>query len=58
MKLPIDDCAEGGGPREVWFLCSFYHESLRSLILKELCDLTSDWFQIEDRDSVKPAEAL
>ena len=28
----IDDYAKGGGPEEVRLLCSFYHESLRSLI--------------------------
>ena len=26
----IDDYAEDGGPREVWILCSFYHEPLRT----------------------------
>ena len=28
----IDDYAKDGGQREVWLLCSFYHESLRSWI--------------------------
>ena len=58
---PIDDYAKDGEPGEVWLLCSFYQEFLRSLIVKEvqeLCDLTSDWFQLEDRDSVKPFEAV
>ena len=32
----MDDYAKDGGPREVWFLCSFYYESLRSLIVKEV----------------------
>ena len=57
----IDDYAKDDGPGVVSLLCSFYHEPLRSLIVKEvqkLRDLTSDWFQIEDRDSVKPFEAV
>ena len=28
----IDDYAENGGPGEVWLLCRFYHESLRTWI--------------------------
>ena len=32
----MDDYAKDGGPGEVWLLCSFYHESLRSLIVKEV----------------------
>ena len=32
----IDDYAKNGGPGEVWLLCSFSHESLRSLIVKEV----------------------
>ena len=31
-KNRIDDYAKGGGPGEVWLLCSFYHESLRTWI--------------------------
>ena len=44
----------------VSLLCTFYHEPLRSLIGEQvqlLCDLTSNLFQIEDTDSVKPFEA-
>ena len=32
----IDDYAKDGGPGEVWLLCSFYHDPLRSLIVKEV----------------------
>ena len=28
----IDNYARNGGPGEVWLLCSFYHESLRTSI--------------------------
>ena len=28
----IDDYAKDGGPAEVWLLCSFYHEPLRTCI--------------------------
>ena len=28
----MDDYAESGGPGEVWLLCSFHHESLRTWI--------------------------
>ena len=28
----IDDYAKDGGPGEVWHLCSFYHESLRTWV--------------------------
>ena len=31
-----DDYAEDGGQGEVWLLCSFYLEPLRSLIVKKL----------------------
>ena len=31
-SYPIDDYAKDGGPGEVWLLCSFYHESLRTWI--------------------------
>ena len=34
--IPIDNYAKDGGPGVVWLLCSFYHEHLRSLILKEV----------------------
>ena len=50
----IDDYSQNGGLGELRLLCSFYHESLCSLIVKEiqqLCDLTSDWFQIEGRET-------
>ena len=30
--LVIDDYTKDGGPGEVWLLCSFYHESLRTWI--------------------------
>ena len=30
LNLKIDDYAKDGGPGEVWILCSFYHESLRT----------------------------
>ena len=32
----IDDYAEDVGPGEVGLLCSFYHEPLRSLVVKEV----------------------
>ena len=32
----IDNYAKDDEPGEVWLLCSFYHESLRSLIVKEV----------------------
>ena len=32
----IDDYAKDGGPEEVCLSCRFYHESLRSLIVKEV----------------------
>ena len=32
----MDDYAKDGGLGEVWLLCSFYHEPLRSLIVKEV----------------------
>ena len=57
----IDNYAKYGGPGVVRHLCSFYHEPLCSLIVKrvqKLCYLTSGWFQIEDRDSVNPFEAV
>ena len=57
----LDNYAEDGGPGVAWLLCSFYHKPLCSLIVKvghELCDLTSNWFQIGGRDSVKPFEAV
>ena len=28
----MNDCTKNGGPREVWLLCSFYHELLRTWI--------------------------
>ena len=28
----IEDYAKNGGPGEVWLLCSFYHEHLRTWI--------------------------
>ena len=34
--LTIDDYAKDGGPGVVRLLCSFYHEPLRSLIVKEV----------------------
>ena len=39
----IDNYAKDGGPSVVLLLCSFYHELLHTLIVKEvqqLCDLT------------------
>ena len=35
MDLATDDYAKDGGPGEIGLLCSFYHESLRSLILEK-----------------------
>ena len=32
----MDDYAKDGGPWEVWHLCSFNHEPLHSLIVKEV----------------------
>ena len=47
---------------QVWFdfHVVFTMSPLRSLIVKEveLCDLTLDCFQIENRNSVKPFEAV
>ena len=34
--LLIDDYAKDGGLEKVWLLCGFYHEPLRSLIVKEV----------------------
>ena len=48
----IDDYAKDSGPGVVWLLFSFYRDLLRSLTVKEVqqhCDLTSNWFKIEDR---------
>ena len=33
---PVDDYAKDGGPGVVWLLCSFYHEPLQALIVKEV----------------------
>ena len=32
----MDDYAKDGGPGEVLLVCCFYHEPLRSLIVKEV----------------------
>ena len=32
LLTQIDDYAKDGGPGEVWLLCSFYHEPLRTWI--------------------------
>ena len=32
----IDDYAKDGEPGVLWLLCSFYHEPLRTLIVKEV----------------------
>ena len=32
LVVPTDDYAKNGGPEQVWLLCSFYHESLRTWI--------------------------
>ena len=34
--VPIDDYAKDGGPGEVWLLCSFYHDSLRAHIIRNV----------------------
>ena len=36
LAWSIDDYAKNGGPGMVRLLCSFYHEPLRSLIVKEV----------------------
>ena len=36
VEVCINDYAKDGGPGEVWLLCSFYHEPLRALIVKEV----------------------
>ena len=54
-----DDCAKMGDQEWRDFYAVFT-VSLCSLVVKEiqlLCHLTSYWFQIENRDSVKPFEA-
>ena len=32
----MGDYAKDGGPGVVWLMCSFYHEPLRFLIVKEV----------------------
>ena len=36
VTFSIDDYAKDGGPGVVRLLCSFYHEPLHSLIVKEV----------------------
>ena len=41
----IDDYAKDGGPGEVWLLCNFYHECLRTWIKIEVCYFSSYGFE-------------
>ena len=54
MAMLINDNTKGGGPGEVWLLCGFYDEPLRTWN-KNICYLKSLGFEISLKGSKKPA---